>query len=124
MTNHPADLTTILQAIADPTRRAILQQLGYGPAPVSKLAQPFEMALPTFLAHLKVLERSGLIQSRKVGRVRICELDPEPLAEVQTWLSEQRDVWTRRLDQLDEYLLQLKEKEGSTYDDGTKSGTN
>jgi len=113
MTNHQARLSGTFHALADPTRRAVLGRLGRGPASVSELAQPFEMALPTFLQHLKVLEACGLIRSRKSGRVRTCELRPKPLADAEHWLSGQRALWTKRLDQLDTLLLTLKAKDGS-----------
>jgi DNA-binding transcriptional ArsR family regulator len=91
-----------------PTRRAVLKRLGRGPAPVSELAEPFDMALPSFMQHLRVLEECGLVRSRKKGRVRTCQLAPEPLRKVERWMVEQRTVWERRLDQLDEYLNELK----------------
>lgn len=106
-----AGLDLTFRALADPTRRAVLQALGRGPASVSELAKPFRMALPSFLQHLKVLEESGLVDTRKVGRVRTCSLKPEPLAAAQTWLDAQRTLWTRRLDQMDALLLDLAKQE-------------
>lgn len=112
MTNYQPRLDDTFHALADPTRRAVLERLGRrGPASVSELAQPFDMALPTFLQHLKVLEESGLIRSRKAGRVRTCELRPQSLTAAERWLERQRDFWTKRLDQLDAYLMELKDKE-------------
>ncbi len=105
------DLT--FRALADPTRRAVLEALGRGPATVSDLARPFEMALPSFLQHLRMLEESGLVATSKTGRVRTCTLRTEPLAAAGHWLEAQRDLWTRRLDQLDSLVLQLKDKEES-----------
>ena len=102
MTNHQARLDETFHALADPTRRAVIRSLGRGPASVSELARPFEMALPTFLQHLKVLEHCGLIRSRKVGRVRTCELKPQRLADAENWLNAQRAFWAKRLDQLDD----------------------
>jgi DNA-binding transcriptional ArsR family regulator len=99
------------RALADPTRRAVVQALGRGPASVSELARPFEMALPSFLQHLKVLEESGLVTTAKSGRVRTCSLRREPLAAAETWLEAQRSLWTQRLDQLDAFVLQLKNDE-------------
>ena len=113
MTNLHARLDETFHALADPTRRAVLAKLSRGPASVSDLAEPFDMALPTFLQHLKVLEQSGLIRSRKSGRVRTCELKPKPLADAERWMADQLAMWTRRLDQLDSFLLQLKSKEQS-----------
>ena len=94
----------MFQALADPTRRAVLARLSGGVAPVSELAAPFDMALPSFLQHLKVLERSGLVSSQKAGRVRTYRLSPRPLKAAEGWLSQHRANWDRRLDQLDRYL--------------------
>jgi DNA-binding transcriptional ArsR family regulator len=113
MANLHVRLNDTFRALADPTRRAVLERLGRGAASVSDLAQPFEMALPTFLQHLKVLEECGLIRSRKKGRVRTCELRPKPLTDAEHWLSGQRALWTKRLDQLDAFLINLKAKDGS-----------
>ena len=111
MTNQQNRLNDTFHALADPTRRAVLAKLTSGPATVSDLAQPFSMALPTFLQHLKVLEECGLVRSKKVGRVRTCQLKPRPLEEAQDWLGAQRTLWTRRLDQLDAYLRNLNATE-------------
>jgi DNA-binding transcriptional ArsR family regulator len=102
-------LSLVLQALADPTRRAVVERLGRGPAATSELARPFGMALPSFLQHLEVLERSGLLTSKKVGRVRTYRLAPRGVAPVAHWLDAQRELWERRLDQLDEFLADLKE---------------
>ena len=104
-------LDDTFRALADPTRRAVVQALGRGPASVSELAKPFEMALPSFLQHLKVLEESGLVTTAKSGRVRTCSLRREPLAAAETWLEAQRSLWTQRLDQLDAFVLHLKNDE-------------
>jgi DNA-binding transcriptional ArsR family regulator len=101
----------IFRALSDPTRRLVLERLSKSPASVSDLAEPFDMALPSFVQHLKVLEGSGLVRSRKSGRVRTYELDPQRLMLVDDWLLKQRAFWERRLDQLDDYLLKLKEKQ-------------
>ena len=111
MTNHQAHLNETFRALSDPTRRAVVEQLGRGPASVSDLAKPFDMALPTFLQHLKMLEDCGVIRTHKTGRVRTCQLKPEPIAAAERWLGEQRALWTQRLDQLDAYLATLREKE-------------
>ena len=110
LATQPA-LDETFRALADPTRRAVVQALGRGPASVSELARPFEMALPSFLQHLKVLEDSGLVTTAKTGRVRTCTLRTEPLAAAEHWLEAQRSLWTRRLDQFDRLVLQLKEQE-------------
>jgi DNA-binding transcriptional ArsR family regulator len=101
----------VFRALSDPTRRHVLERLSRSPASVSELAEPFEMALPSFLQHLRILEDSGLVRSHKTGRVRTYELSPKRLKLAEDWLSRQRSLWERRLDQLDAYLLTLKEKE-------------
>jgi DNA-binding transcriptional ArsR family regulator len=114
MPNRSAVLTSdpgferVFKALADPTRLAVVERLGHGPAATSELADEFEMALPSFLQHLRVLEDSGLVASHKQGRVRTYRLTPEPLRAAEHWLSEQRDVWERRLDRLDEHLYEMK----------------
>jgi len=103
----PAD--PVFRALSDGTRRAVLERLARGPASVSELARPFDMALPSFLQHLKVLERGGLVRSRKAGRVRTYSLAPRALGEAERWLARQRRLWVRRLDQLDAHLADMKE---------------
>jgi DNA-binding transcriptional ArsR family regulator len=109
MPARSAPLDRVFQALADPTRRAVLERLRRGPAPMSELAQPFPMALPSFAQHLDVLERCGLVRSRKAGRVRTYRLSPRPLQVADRWLARQREAWERRLDQLDDVLTDLKE---------------
>jgi DNA-binding transcriptional ArsR family regulator len=111
MPNQSAQLDQVFHALADPTRRAVVRRLGSGAAAVTELARPFEMALPSFLQHLRVLEDSGLVRSHKQGRVRTYELRPKALEPVRGWLDEQRSLWEQRLDQLDAYVLSLTEKE-------------
>jgi DNA-binding transcriptional ArsR family regulator len=106
--NQAIELDRVFRALADPTRRAVLQHLSGAAAPVSELAEPFDMALPSFLQHLKVLEGCGLVRSRKSGRIRTYQISPEPLKAAEAWMSEQRAVWERRLNQLDRYLEDLK----------------
>jgi DNA-binding transcriptional ArsR family regulator len=89
----------------------VLERLNRGPGSVSELAEPFDLALPAFVEHLKLLEESGLVRSRKTGRVRTYQLVPRRLKLAEDWLTRQRRFWERRLDQLDAYLLTLKEKE-------------
>jgi DNA-binding transcriptional ArsR family regulator len=110
MPNQQLHLDRVFRALGDPTRRAVLSRLCTGPAPVSELARSFDMALPSFVQHLDVLEQCGLVRSRKMGRVRTCRLVPQPLRAAERWMAQQRALWERRLDQLDSYLLQLKEK--------------
>jgi DNA-binding transcriptional ArsR family regulator len=101
----------VFRALADPTRRAVVERLGRSPASVSELAQPFDMALPSFVQHLRVLEESGLVRSTKRGRVRVYRLAPVRLRVVESWLAKQRTLWERRLDQFDAYVTRL-EREG------------
>jgi DNA-binding transcriptional ArsR family regulator len=111
MPNQQASqLNSVFHGLADPTRRAVLERLSNGPAAVSELAKPFRMSLPSFLQHLDVLEDCGLVKSRKAGRVRTYQLTPQPLKAAESWLEKQRGLWNRRLDQLDTYLADLKEK--------------
>lgn len=107
MVDSALTIDAVFKALADPTRRGVLQRLSAGTASASELAQPFEMALPSFMQHLNVLETAGLVRSRKVGRVRMYELVPKPLKAAEDWLAEQRALWERRLDQLDDYLRDL-----------------
>ena len=104
MEHDARQLNSIFQAIADPTRRAVLGQLGGGPASVSDLAKPFDMALPSFMQHIRFLEESGWIRTRKVGRVRICAIEEEPITAVERWLSEQRAIWEGRTDRLQQFV--------------------
>ncbi|HEY7303546.1 MAG TPA: metalloregulator ArsR/SmtB family transcription factor [Bryobacteraceae bacterium] len=110
MPNTIAPIDSVFRALSDPTRRHVLERLSRRPASVSELATPFDMALPSFVQHLAVLEDSGLVRSKKVGRVRTYELVPKRLKLAENWLAQQRDIWERRLDQLDKYLMELKEK--------------
>jgi DNA-binding transcriptional ArsR family regulator len=109
MPQQAATLDHLFQALADPTRRAVVERLGRGPAATTELARPFPMALPSFLQHLEVLERAGLVRSTKEGRVRTFWLTPRPLHAVDDWMASQRRLWARRLDQFDDYVRTLKE---------------
>ncbi|MCH2395378.1 MULTISPECIES: ArsR/SmtB family transcription factor [Oceanibaculum] len=100
----------IFRALSDPTRRDVLERLSTRPASVSELAAPYDMALPSFLQHMKVLEKSGLVRSRKAGRVRTYSIEPERLKLAEDWLERQRSMWERRLDRLDSYLMKMKEE--------------
>jgi DNA-binding transcriptional ArsR family regulator len=104
-------LDSVFRALSDPTRRAVLERLGRGPAAVGELARPFDMALPSFMQHLAVLEDGRLVRSRKTGRVRTYELVPQRLRQAERWMAEQRALWEKRLDQLEDYLVKFKEKE-------------
>jgi DNA-binding transcriptional ArsR family regulator len=94
----------VFHALADPTRRAIVERLVRRPAPVKALAEPLVMSLPAVMQHLKVLEEAGVIVTEKVGRVRSCRIEPKALRDAERWLSGQRTEWERQLDQLDDYL--------------------
>ena len=107
MAYHQSDLDRLFQALSDPTRRAVLARLARGPVTVSDLAAPFDMALPSFLTHLRKLEDAGLITTTKDGRVRTCALVPAAITPVQHWLDDQRALWETRLDQLEEYVTKL-----------------
>jgi DNA-binding transcriptional ArsR family regulator len=99
-----AILDRAFQALADPTRRAIVAQLSEGPASVSTLAAPLEMSLPAVVQHLDVLQKSGIVSSEKVGRVRTCRLEPAPMREVERWIAGHRQAWEGRLDRLGDVL--------------------
>ncbi len=104
-----AQLDQIFQALSDQTRRAIIERLARGFCATSELAKPFAMALPSFIQHLNVLERCGLVISRKTGRVRRWELQRETLAATESWLKTQRQFWEQRLDRQDAFLLDKME---------------
>lgn len=106
MLNHNPTLDRVFQALADPTRRVMVQRLSRGPASVSELAQPLDMSLPAVLQHLQVLEASGLVRSEKAGRVRTCRIEPVALSAAEQWMAELRAEWERRLDRLGEYLAE------------------
>jgi DNA-binding transcriptional ArsR family regulator len=110
MPNETTAVERTFHALADPTRRAIVERLGHGPASVTMLAEPFAMALPSFLQHIHVLERSQLVATTKRGRVRTCELRPEALQPAQDWLAAQRTRWEQRLDRLDAFLKSTMEE--------------
>jgi DNA-binding transcriptional ArsR family regulator len=109
MLNQSSSLDLVFQALADPTRRIMVDRLSRGPASVSQLAQPFSMTLPAVVQHLQVLEASGLVQSQKVGRVRTCSIAPAALRQAELWINERRTGWERRLDRLADYLAEQPE---------------
>jgi DNA-binding transcriptional ArsR family regulator len=98
----------VFHALAEPTRRAMVERLGAGPMSVSELATPFDMTLAAIVQHLQVLERSGIVRSEKVGRVRTCRIAPTGLNVAEQWLAERRSLWERRLDLLGEVLAETK----------------
>ena len=107
MTKHDPQLSLLFHALADPTRRSMLARLAEGPAPVSELAGPTGLRLPTVMRHLTVLEEAGLIKTTKDGRTRTCAIIPEALAPARSWLDEQHSIWEARLDRLDNYVTKL-----------------
>ena len=103
-------IDAVFRALSDPTRRRVVERLCRGPASVSELAEPFGMKLPSFVQHLGILEKSLLVNSRKYGRVRIFSINLKRLKTAEDWIADQRQLWDCRLDQLDDYLLGLKQK--------------
>ncbi|HEY9890968.1 MAG TPA: metalloregulator ArsR/SmtB family transcription factor [Candidatus Sericytochromatia bacterium] len=102
--SRPTASTDIFQAIADPTRRALLDKLRAGEQPVKQLAEPFNMSLPAISQHLQILCEAGLVQVRKAGRQRLYRLNPEPLKEVSNWIINYEEFWQEKLDVLGKYL--------------------
>src|SRR5580700_9701001 len=100
MLNQSPDLDRLFHALADPARRAMVERLTRGPAPVSELARPLPMALPTAMQHLGVLEAAGLVRSEKTGRVRTCAIQPDALSLAEQWINARRTEWEQRLDRL------------------------
>jgi len=113
MLNQSPDLDRLFQALADPARRAMVERLSRGPAPVSELARPLPMSLPAAMQHLGVLEAAGLVRSEKVGRVRTCAIEPQALSLAEQWINARRIEWERRLDRLGAYLESLEPEGGS-----------
>ena len=118
MDNLSSHLDHVFGALADPTRRAILARLGEGEASVGELARPFDMALPSLMKHIRVLEANGLVESQKSGRVRTCRLKPAAMTHAERWLVEQRAVWEARLDRLEAYVHKIEKKPRKRGRDG------
>jgi DNA-binding transcriptional ArsR family regulator len=110
MPNYSEPLDRLFQALADPTRRSMVERLSRGPASVGELARPLAMSLPAVLQHLQILESSGMVRSEKVGRVRTCRIETRALSLVEQWISERRNTWERRLDRLGEILAELPDE--------------
>ncbi|MGV0595042.1 ArsR/SmtB family transcription factor [Mycolicibacterium porcinum] len=108
MAQCSAELDEVFLALADPTRRAVIHQLGLGPASVGDLARGATMTLPSFMKHVRVLESTGLIRTAKAGRVRTCELNRDRLTVVEDWLTQQRHVWEERTDRLEHFVTKPK----------------
>jgi DNA-binding transcriptional ArsR family regulator len=111
MAQYSAQLDGVFQALADPTRRAVLGRLGAGPASIGELAAPFDMALPSFMKHIHYLQNTGWITTRKTGRVRICTLDTRSFDDIEAWLSEQRSIWEARTDRLEHFVTTTEDKD-------------
>ena len=106
MLNQSSYIDPLFHALADPTRRSMVERLAQGPASVSELAQPLDMSLPAVMQHLQVLEASGLVRSAKPGRVRTCHIQRPALQSVERWIGERRASWERRLDRLGAFLAE------------------
>jgi len=104
MLNQSAPLDRVFQALADPTRRMMVERLSGGPVSVSALAEPLAMSLPAVIQHLQVLEACGLVRSEKIGRVRTCRIEPAALRGAEQWIAARHAAWERRLDRLGAYL--------------------
>lgn len=107
MLKHSGELDLVFQALSDPTRRALVDQLAHGPASVSELAAPLPISLPAVHQHLQVLQDCGLVRTEKAGRVRTCHLELTMLNTAQTWIQARKAMWERRLDRLDAFLATL-----------------
>lgn len=114
MLNQQIGLDRLFHALADPARRAMVERLSRGPAPVTELARPLPMSLPAAMQHLGVLETAGLVRSTKSGRVRTCSIEPQALSQVEQWINARRSEWETRLDRLGEYLKTM-ENEGDRH---------
>jgi DNA-binding transcriptional ArsR family regulator len=106
MLQHQPQLDRVFQALADPTRRAIVERLCRNSASVSEVAQPFAMSLAAVVQHVQVLEESGVIRTEKLGRVRTCRIEPQALRAVEHWIAQRRGFWERNFDRLDAVLAE------------------
>jgi DNA-binding transcriptional ArsR family regulator len=110
MVNHSDSLDATFHALADPTRRSIVERLSSGEATVGELAEPFEMSLPAVSKHLTVLEKAGLLTRMKDGRVRHCELVEEPLGDAMKWIATYGRFWGDRLGSLERFLAESRKR--------------
>ncbi|HEY4031953.1 MAG TPA: metalloregulator ArsR/SmtB family transcription factor [Caulobacteraceae bacterium] len=106
-----ANLDLMFQALADPSRRTMVDRLSRGPASVSQLAEPLAMSLPAVVQHLQMLEAAGLVKTEKIGRVRSCTLDTSAMSQAERWINYRRTQWERRLDRLGDFLEQTKDED-------------
>jgi DNA-binding transcriptional ArsR family regulator len=104
MLKQRPELDVVFHALADPSRRSIVERLSVGSATVTDLAEPLPMSMPAVLQHLQVLQESGLVRSRKVGRVRTCSIEVQALQPVERWIEARQSTWERRFDRLGAYL--------------------
>ncbi len=109
MLSQRAHINRVFHALGDPTRRAMVEKLSEGPVSVSSLAKPLAITLAAVVQHLQVLEKSGLVHTRKVGRVRTCRIEPRGLTVAERWISDRRSLWERRFDRLGNFLSQAEE---------------
>ena len=107
--SQASGLDLMFQALADPSRRTMVDRLSRGPASVSQLAEPLDMSLPAVVQHLQVLEAAGLVKSQKIGRVRSCTLDTSAMSRAEQWINARRTQWERRLDRLGDFLNETKD---------------
>jgi len=110
MLEYQAALDRVFHALADPSRRAMVDRLARGPASVSELAEPFDMTLAAVAQHLRVLEDSGVVRTEKVGRVRTCRIEPAALTSAEQWITKRKALWERRLDRLADVLAERNKK--------------
>ncbi len=114
--NMPTDqLSVTFQALADPTRRAMMARLARGEASVQELAKPFKMSQPAISKHVKVLEKSGLIVRRSLAQQRLCKLQAKPMEDAMSWMEHQRKILEEQLDKLEDYLQEIQKK-GKKHD--------
>jgi DNA-binding transcriptional ArsR family regulator len=106
MLTQRVQVDRVFHALGDPTRRAMIEKLSEGPISVSRLAQPLDITLAAVVQHLQVLEKSGLVRSEKVGRVRTCRVEPKGLTVVERWVSDRRALWETRFDRLGKLLAE------------------
>jgi DNA-binding transcriptional ArsR family regulator len=106
MQTQQAVIDRVFHALGDPTRRAIVEKLSEGPISVSHLAKPLEITLAAVVQHLQILEKSGLVHTEKVGRVRTCRIEPTGLSVAEQWIEDRRALWEKRLDRLGDLLAE------------------
>jgi DNA-binding transcriptional ArsR family regulator len=109
MLSQRTNIDRVFQALGDPTRRAIVERISEGPVSVSKLAKPLDITLAAVVQHLQILEKSGLVRTRKSGRVRTCHIEPTGLTVAERWIGDRRSLWERRLDRLGHLLTESDE---------------